>query len=346
MRCDNNENCYQYFKWCVAVVAFSFLSCFSRFVPVFARADLANVKAVFCCFTLLFSFHSFALDWPRTVNNSDGTQVEIKQRPMRILSTSVTVTGTLVAIDAPVIASALTARGTFFEQWRAVAQKKQIQPLWSAGQVDLEAAFMAQPDLIIVSSNGADSAFAHVQELKMIAPVLIVDYGILTWQQLAVQLGQALGLEQQAQQIITQFSQTVDKVKLQIKLPTGQANIVSYNGGGITNPIATANSSHAKLLASLGFDIESPDPNWHSGTKATGDFVRADYEKLTQLTANTTFLLRVNDSAVPAFLADPVLANLPSVKSQQVFGLGENSFRIDYYSATEILSKIQKDFAL
>jgi iron complex transport system substrate-binding protein len=39
-----------------------------------------------------------------------------------------------------------------------------------------------------------------------------------------------------------------------------------------------------------------------------------------------------------------VLANLPSVKNGQVFGLGIYSFRIDYYSGKEIVDGIVSKF--
>ncbi|VFR88004.1 Ferrienterobactin-binding periplasmic protein FepB (TC 3.A.1.14.2) [plant metagenome] len=41
-----------------------------------------------------------------------------------------------------------------------------------------------------------------------------------------------------------------------------------------------------------------------------------------------------------AFLDDPVLANLPSVKARKVYAMGEDSFRIDYYSGTQIVDRI------
>ncbi|GAB2800429.1 hypothetical protein GCM10027040_29940 [Halomonas shantousis] len=144
--------------------------------------------------------------------------------------------------------------------------------------VDLEAAYVVDSDLIVVSSSGADSALAQLSSLRNIAPTIVLDYGGQTWQSLAKQLGEATGLEDQ-----------VDASPAQ-------------------------------------------------------DFVRAQYEHLTQLSAPTTFLLSAGDERVAAFLDDPVLANLPSMKTGQVYGLGENSFRIDLYSATEVIEGIVERF--
>ena len=66
------------------------------------------------------------------------TRTTLAGAARRVLSTSVTVTGTLLAIDAPVIASAGGANGRFFEQWAGVAHEHGLKPLWPAGQVDLE----------------------------------------------------------------------------------------------------------------------------------------------------------------------------------------------------------------
>ena len=63
------------------------------------------------------------------------------------------------------------------------------------------------------------------------------------------------------------------------------------------------------------------------------------------LTSATTFILSRDNEGAKAFLEDPVLANLPSVKAGQVYGLGANSFRIDFYSATEIVDGIVENFS-
>lgn len=282
--------------------------------------------------------------WPRDITNADGSITRISQPPERILSTSVTITGTLLAIDAPVIATASAVNGQLFAQWRHKAEAQQLEVLWPAGSVDLEAAYMVAPDLIIVSWAGADSARDQVEALKQIAPVVMLDYGGQTWQSLALELGEAIGIPQQAQQRIDEFDRYVANVRASIQPPEGLTNIISYNGPGTTNPIATPHGVHSQLLTALGFNIEAPDPAWHTGAYRLKDFVRTEYENITRLNAETTFLLKRNQQQLAPFLNDPVLANLPSVKNRQVYGLGENSFRIDYFSAREIVQGIAHHF--
>jgi iron complex transport system substrate-binding protein len=282
--------------------------------------------------------------WPRVFVNSDGSKVTINQPPQRILSTSVSVTGTLLAIDAPVIASSTNYNGKFFSQWQKIAENRKVEKLWSIAEVDIESAYSVKPDLIIVAVGGRDSAVQYLNTLRKVAPILLVDYASQSWQSLALKLAEAIGIENQAQQKINEFDRYVNLAKQQMIPPKGMVNIIGYNGPGLVNPIATPFGSHGSLLTSLGFKMESPDLNWHSAIDKPDDFVKSEYERLTELKAQTTFLLRFDDSAVPRFMQDKILANLPSVKKKQVYGLGKNSFRIDYFSAKEIISEMLKRF--
>src|SRR5690606_18324712 len=125
-----------------------------------------------------------------------------------------------------------------------------------------------------------------------------------------------------------------------ITVPEGTANIISFNGPGETNPIARAGSAHAEILTALGFEVEDPPVEWHSQPQAREDFVFAPYENLTELTSATTFILSQDNAGARAFAEDTTLANLPSVAGGSVYGLGKNSFRIDQYSATEIVDSV------
>ncbi|MBZ4023721.1 Fe2+-enterobactin ABC transporter substrate-binding protein [Rhodobacter sp. TJ_12] len=283
--------------------------------------------------------------WPRRLANADGSETELTAPPARVLSSSVTLSGSLLAIGAPLIASATTTHGDFFAQWQAVAENRGVEKLWPAGSVDLEAVWALAPDLIVVSTSGADSALAYRDALAEVAPVLVLDYGALDWQELSRQLGRAIGHETAVEALLSGFTQELQAKRARLVLPAGRANIVSYHGAGAPNPIATATGAHGQLLAQLGFRLEDPPKSWQAaGLPASADFVRAAYEHLTLLEAETTFLLSGTEADVARFCADPILANLPSVRSGQVYGLGPNSFRIDYYSAQEIVAGIAAQF--
>jgi len=309
--------------------------------PWGARIVLAAIAVL-----LSWSVAAAGEGWPRTFLNVDGSRTEIPARPQRVLSTSVSTTGTLLAIRAPVVASGSAANGKFFAQWAAVAKERGVENAWPAGKVDLEAVYATRPELIVVAVSGAGSAKDMVDAFRQIAPTILIDDGGLSWQALATQLGTATGREAEAAAAIADFDAYAAAARARLKLPEGKANIISFNGAGQSNPIARVGGPHAALLASLGFTLEDPDPAWHTQASPREDFVWADYERLVDLKAETTFLLRVDDSMVDAFLKAPILANLPSVKKRQVYGLGVDSFRIDYFSGKEIIDGIVKTFGM
>ncbi|WP_417876941.1 Fe2+-enterobactin ABC transporter substrate-binding protein [Vibrio sp.] len=282
--------------------------------------------------------------WPRTFINADGSTTQIPRKPQKILSTTTTVTGTLVAIDAPVVASSTAGDGKFFAQWADIAKQRNIEQLWAVGSVDTEMAYAVMPDLIVVAATGGDSVMDLVPELKLIAPVIIVDYGAQTWQELAVKLGFATGREAFVEQKITQFNDYLKNVKL--NLPDIRANIIAYNGPGIANVIAKETGPHSELLHSLGFEIEGAKSEWETFSDKRSDFVRAHYETLTMLKAPMTFVIVADDSKAQTVMNDPVLVNLPSVQKKQVYPLGLNSFRIDYYSSMEIVELMKRYFGM
>lgn len=278
-------------------------------------------------------------------NWAGGTPLRAEPAPQRILSSSVTLTGTALAIGAPLVASAAAVDGSFFAQWADEAEARGVERLWAAGRVDLESVLAVQPDLILVSVSGADSALAQIPQLETIAPVLVLDYASQPWQSLAVQMAQATGRDEAATTLLANYDRGIAEQRARMVIPDGRANIISYNGSGMPNPVATPNGAHGRLLASLGFDIEGPHEGWPGEVGAGADFSRVAYEYLISLTAETTFLMNAGPDRVAAFLADPLLANLPSVKAGQVHALGKNSFRIDYYSAREITALLAQDFA-
>ena len=143
-------------------------------------------------------------------------------KPQRIVSTTPSVTGILLAINAPVIATAaaapsrLTDAKGFFRQWAEVADQRAVQVLYPNLQFDLEAVIGWAPDLLVVSATGADSVLQHQAELQAQGiNSTVVNYSNHSWQEMAVELGKVTGLEQQAQ-------------AAQIKAAEGQQKIFTW----------------------------------------------------------------------------------------------------------------------
>lgn len=100
--------------------------------------------------------------WPRQIRDSRGVHT-LDHKPARIVSTSVTLTGSLLAIDAPVVASGATTPNNrfaddqgFMRQWSDVAKARHVARLY-IGEPNAETVAAQMPDLILISATGGDS---------------------------------------------------------------------------------------------------------------------------------------------------------------------------------------------
>lgn len=272
-------------------------------------------------------------------------------KPARIVSTTPSVTGILLAMDAPLVASAATtpsrltdAKG-FFSQWAKVADQRGVEVLYRNLRFDIEAVIAQDPDLLVASATGADSAAPYRAELEaQRVPTLVVDYSKHSWQELATELGRHTGLERQAQAAIQRFDAYTAEVAAAIAPPQGPVSVVGYNIAG-SYSIGRQASPQARLLEALGFQVaELPEALAGKVTRAS-DFQFISRENLpAAIAGDSVFLLGASDDDVQAFLADPVLANLSAVREKRVYALGPSSFRIDYYSGRQMIDNVARHF--
>lgn len=290
--------------------------------------------------------------WPRTVDTEQGP-VEIPSQPQRILSTAVTLTGSLLAIDAPVIASGATAANTevaddqgFFTQWGDIAKERGVVPIDDL-DLDIEKVVGQNPDLIVVSKTGADSAVDLYDQLSAIAPTIVIDYGDKTWQDVSEILAEATGHEVDAAAVFDRFDSTIEAAKAEMTLPPQPTSAMVYNGTEDAN-IWTAESAQGKLLTELGFTLaELPEVVLGDNSMGTRkDIVHVSPENYSRaFTGNTVVLVNATDADVTAYLADPQLANTAPVMEKDVYAVGLDTFRLDYYSATNLVESLQDQLA-
>ena len=304
---------------------------------------------------ILFCLSSFAhaADWPRTITDSHGTHT-FEQAPQRIVSTSVTLTGSLLAIDAPVIASGATTPGNrmgdaqgFLRQWGDVAKERNVQRLY-IGEASAEAVAAQMPDLILISATGGDSALALYEQLSAIAPTLVINYDDKSWQQLLTQLGGITGHEKQAAGRIASFDKHLSEAKMHMTLPPQPVTALVYTPASHSANLWTSESAQGKLLQQLGFTL-STLPVTIQASKSMGkrhDIVQLGGENLAAgLNGESLFLFASDEKDATALENNPLLSHLPAVQHKQVYALGTETFRLDYYSATQILERMSKLFA-
>ncbi|ALJ19173.1 Fe2+-enterobactin ABC transporter substrate-binding protein [Microbacterium sp. No. 7] len=290
--------------------------------------------------------------WPRTITHAAG-ETEIPAEPVRIVSTSPSITGSLLAIEAPLAASAaamvtpLTDDEGFFTQWASVAHERGVEVLYADLQLDLDAIDLFEPDLIIGSVNGADATLEAYEQLSEIAPTVLLDYGTVTWQELTAELGGITGLEEQAAATIAEYDAWVAEKAESIALPEQPVTAGVYLGAdglwafGETSP-------QAQLLTALGFAYEPAAAELSSQQAGANGVDVISSENLAGAfdATQTMFLVAMGGGdPVAAFTADPLVANLPAVAAGRVHSLGTEAFRLDYYSARNTVELIAETFA-
>lgn len=313
---------------------------------------LWRTVALIAGFSVLGISSTQAAEWPRQITDSRGVHT-LEQKPTRIVSTSVTLTGSLLAIDAPVIASGATtpnnrvadAQG-FLRQWGDVAKARKVSRLY-IGEPSAEAVAAQMPDLILISATGGDSALALYDQLSTIAPTLIVNYDDKSWQALLTELGTMTGQEKQAAARIAEFDKQLATVKQQMKLPPQPVSALVYTAAAHSANLWTSESAQGQFLSQLGFTLATLPEGLHA-SQSQGkrhDIIQLGGENLaTGLNGNSLFLFAGDQKDVDAIYANPLLAHLPAVKEKRVYALGTETFRIDYYSATRVLARLSALF--
>ena len=290
--------------------------------------------------------------WPRTIVHDAGELV-LEHQPVRIVSTAPSVTGILLGIGAPVLASAATAPSVltdekgFFTQWADVADERQVEVLYPSLRFDIEAVIGLKPDLVVVSATGADSVLQHIEALRQFGmPTLVVNYSNKSWEEIAIQLGRATGHEAGTAQAIESLNSYAQSQSLKIDAPKDPVSIVGYNIGA-SYSVGRRESPHARLLEALGFKVAGLPDALRSEVTRSSDFDFISHENLpAAIAGDSVFLLRGTDADVSTFLADPVLANRPAVQNRRVYPLGPSSHRIDYYSGRQMIDAVVRSFSV
>ncbi|BBW77699.1 Fe2+-enterobactin ABC transporter substrate-binding protein [Klebsiella michiganensis] len=316
--------------------------------------------STFCRRTLLASglaifgiSSALAADWPRQITDSRGPHT-LESQPLRIVSTSVTLTGSLLAIDAPVVASGATTPNNrvadgqgFLRQWSDVAKARKLSRLY-IGEPSAEAVAAQMPDLILISATGGDSAMMLYDQLSTIAPTLIINYDDKSWQALLTQLGEITGHEKQAAERIAEFDKKLAALKEKMKLPPQPVTALVYTTAAHSANIWTKESAQGQLLEQLGFTLADLPGGLHA-SQSQGkrhDIVQLGGENLAAgLNGQSLFLFAGDQKDADAINANPLLAHLPAVEGKRVYPLGTETFRLDYYSAVLVLQRLATLFA-
>ena len=113
-----------------------------------------------------------------------------------------------------------------------------------------------------MAKTGQDSAAKVVERLRQLeVPVLVIDYGSHSWQDVTKTLGQATGRQAKADAVVKDYTTKAEKAKSAISVPKGATSVFTVPGDGTKGANAfTEEAPQAQLLKDLGFTIAAvPD---------------------------------------------------------------------------------------
>ncbi|MCS0635030.1 Fe2+-enterobactin ABC transporter substrate-binding protein [Streptomyces sp. LP05-1] len=283
----------------------------------------------------------------RTVKHDAGTAENVPAKPKRVVSVSATMTGHLLAIDAPVIASqvsppsVITDKQGFFTQWADVATKRGVKVAYQGFEPDVEKVLALKPDVIVGAASGAENAEKFYAKLSAVAPTLLYRHDDLSWQDLTTRLGKDLGLSDKAREVVAAHEKRVTGTKARIKVSKQRAALVRDNQSAMT--VFTKESAQGRLLTSLGFDVLEPPKGKGKVLDGRSDFAEFGQESVAATAGDSSlFFVSHTRQEIDTAVARPVWKDLPAVKEKRVYDLGLDTFRLDYYSAGNLIDRVEK----
>jgi ferric enterobactin transport system substrate-binding protein len=293
--------------------------------------------------------------WPRTVSTDDG-ELTLKEQPQRIVSTSTTLTGALLAIDAPVVASAATSPNIdglsdangFFSQWSSQAKAAGVEKLYENASPNLEKVAEYEPDLIVVAKNSGDSVMDSVDQLRKISDVLVVDYSGSSWEDVTTMVAKATGHEKEAEGKIADFNAHLQEAKSKIAVPEGDTSALIVFGDGSGAAALTEEASQVQIMNELGFQMATI-PDSVKGDTSMGadrkDIVNLSMENVQKgLTGQNWIVVSADDKAKAQIKDDKAFNTAPAVKAGKVAYTPGETFRLDYYSAIMLVDSLVESF--
>jgi iron complex transport system substrate-binding protein len=206
-----------------------------------------------------------------------------------------------------------------------------------SGEVNVEEFVAVKPDVILAPYSGLTQA--EFDALSKVAPVVAYpDKPWATgWQDQATIIGKALGLESQANQLV---SDTQAKVaKLASEHPELKGKTFAY--GASNEPevlnIYRATDPRVQLLVELGMEVAPAVATLDPKPAEETYFYGISFEKLSQLDSDVLVAYFGTQKDADAFTSDPLVAAMPQVKDGRFAPIVGESF-VMASSAPTVLS--------
>ena len=275
----------------------------------------------------------------KTLVDAIGNKVQVPVNPKRIIASYLE--DHLVALGVTPVAQWSVNDGTSIQNYLQDALKD--VPV-IAHDLPFETVQSYAPDLILMESAAMVEGDKYAQYSK-IAPTYVVDKEVNNdWRAELLQIGEVLGMKDQAEDVLKQYDEKIATVKAEIaKQGEMPSTAAIWLVGGSFFVVGENVSSGAVMYEDLGLKV--PEVVKEISASATANWSAISLEKLVTLDADYIFLIN-SDGEKPEVLSDKLWQSVPAVKAGHVYTYSPNESWL-YSGAianTQIIDDIQKVF--
>lgn len=238
---------------------------------------------------------------------------DIPKNPKRIASLSSTYTGYLLQLGFdPVTVTSYDAKNPVLKE--KVKNAKVLMP------EDLESIAKQKPDLIVV-----DASDKNIDELKKIAPTIVIDYGKNDYLEILNRFGQIFGKEKEADQWIADWKSKTADIGKQLKEKLGQ-NVTFTVVGLYEKEIYLFGNNWGRggevIYKSLGFDAPQKvkDEVFPSG------YLQVSQETVSEYIGDYVLVAAEDDKTGSALYESDVWKSIPAVQQNHILKVDANAF--------------------
>lgn len=244
----------------------------------------------------------------------------LEEKPTRIASLGYKDSDVLAALgETPVIMSDATQAQEFYTM-EAMPGEPELTFTYDENQMaPIEEIAAAEPDLIVASQMDLSADYDKLSEIAPVIAAETTEDIAGNWQQTITSLGEALGKQDEAQDVITETAETATAIKEENPEFDGKSiTMINYFGLDQMLHLNPEGTDLADLLSSIGF----------SGTPEDADLPEGSIpeERISDLAADVIVIIDNSDGKYSELEDNPVFQDLQAVKDGHVLAIHNHAF--------------------
>jgi iron complex transport system substrate-binding protein len=255
--------------------------------------------------------------FPRTVEHAMGA-TELPERPERVVVLDTGELDTALSLGVTPVGAVTTAVSEDFLSYLA-GDAADVEVVGTIAEPNLEAIAALEPDLILSNKTRHEDIY---EELSQIAPTVFADRVGAVWKENLRLDAEALGLEDEAEELLEAYESDAAALGEDIGDPAGTTvSTMRFVEGAIR--VYTAESFIGTVMSDIGLDhLQLP-----TGEVAT--FAELSAEEVTQADADIVLYSSygsADDSGAAGVVAGPLWPRLTAVEQERAFAVEDDVF--------------------